>query len=189
MTNGGQAGNRWHQKAGNWVRTNTLTKIAYVLGATALAAVIYNAGKSQSDLHSYEPDRGMTPKGIMEGPDGKKYNNLDFDAPPQDLDDISNLVQDRVTYRPRGPRSLIVYKIPEKELATVLRLVNVAKNEIKREHGQYYRELVWQAALIDPRTGKIDPQKLHQGFGWVDAQSYLDPNKIACNYRKLLANR
>jgi len=107
------------------------------------------------------------------------------------LENRVNTVENRVNtveYRPRGPRSLIVYKIPEKERDTVLRLVNAAKNEIKREHGQYYRELVWQAALIDPNTGKLDPKKFYDGYGWVDRSSFADPYEIARKYT-LLMNR
>jgi len=102
----------------------------------------------------------------------------------KDKPSLENRVK-RIKYKthwPLGGNSAIEYKLPESDFDTVLSLVRVAEREIKRRGKLPYHEQVWEAALIDPRTGELDPRKFHDGFGWVDASSFADPYEIARNY-------
>jgi len=80
--------------------------------------------------------------------------------------------------------------VKEKELPEIKRLVRIAESVIKRRCGKGpYANWVWQAGLIDSKTGELDPRKFHHGYAWVNARTYEDFNKIAENYQFLTSRR
>lgn len=164
----------------DWVK-NHAQAIALTGAAIGIALGSYWIGYSHGrpDTPSYEPDVGMTPKGVIEGPDGRKWNYIGYE---EEFPEISDVAENMSSYRPEGARSSIIYHIPESQLDAVRRQVRIIESEIRRKWGRARTNEVWRALLIDPNTGCIDPRKLHRGYGWVTERDVENIGNVIRRY-------
>jgi len=167
-------------KVQDWVK-NHAQAIALTGAAIGIAIgsgwIGYSYGRP--DTPSSRPEVGMIPKGVIEGPDGREWNEIGF---KKEFPDISYVVEDLRSYKPEGARSSIIYQVPKSQLDAVRRQVRIIESEIRRKWGRARTNEVWRALLIDPNTGCIDPRKLHSGYGWVTERDVENIGNVIRRY-------